>query len=62
MFKIRYPLACKNEVKDWARYKIIFDIDGATFSARFASISKLGSVIFKAQAFDDIGSIGMVPW
>lgn len=55
-------MVCRNDMKDWARYKIIFDIDGATFSARFASILKLGSAIFKAHAFEDIGSIGMKAW
>lgn len=62
IFRIRYPLACRSDMKDWARNKIIFDIDGATFSARFSLILKLDSAIFKAHAFEDIGSIGMKPW
>jgi hypothetical protein len=61
-FNIRYPKSCLTEIQTWSRYKIILDIDGATFSARFPKILQLGSAIFKINTFDDIGTIGAIPW
>ena len=45
-----------------AENKIIFDIDGATYSERFHKILKLDSVIFKIFTFDDIGTLAVRPW
>ena len=42
--------------------KIIMDIDGNTYSARFPVLLSTTSVIFKLAAFDDFGSLMAEPW
>lgn len=43
--------------------KIILDVDGNTYSSRFATLLfSSGSAIFKASLFDDIGSSFSKPW
>lgn len=42
--------------------KIIIDIDGNTYSGRFPSLLASGSAVFKAAAFEDIGTVATRPW
>jgi hypothetical protein len=66
-FKSSYPLADLKlqelfGLSTLHKYKILIDIDGATYSARFPNLLQMGSAVFKANAFDDIGSIVTNPW
>lgn len=42
--------------------KIIIDIDGNSYSARFPVVLSTGSVVFKMAAFEDVNTIVAVPW
>jgi hypothetical protein len=44
------------------RSKIIIDIDGNTYSARFPLVLSTGSAIFKMKAFEDYGSMMAKPF
>lgn len=42
--------------------KIIIDIDGNTYSGRFPILLLSGSAVFKAAAFEDIGTVATRAW
>lgn len=44
------------------RFKILIDIDGIAFSARFPSLLRLGAAVFKVEGMADAGNIGFEPW
>jgi hypothetical protein len=43
-------------------YKVLIDIDGNTFSARFDRLLKSGSLVLKIAAFEDMISMLTKPW
>lgn len=45
-----------------SKYKILLDIDGASYSERFPKLLQRQSAVFRAKAFEDIGTILMTPW
>ena len=45
-----------------AKYKIILDIDGNTYSGRFPALLSYSSVIFKIHAFEDVATIFARAW
>jgi hypothetical protein len=61
-FKHQYPLTCTTNMQSWSKYKIVIDIDGATYSSRFPLVLQLGSAVFKIKTFEDVGTIGAIPW
>ncbi len=55
--KKKYPFSYKIPMASQAKYKILIDVDGISFSARFPVLLKLGVAVFKAKIFDDIGNV-----
>ena len=47
---------------DQVRNKVILDIDGNSYSARFPQLLSSGFVVFKMSAFEAIGTILPMPW
>lgn len=45
-----------------AKFKIIIDIDGNTYSSRFTTLMRMGVAIIKIAAFDDFGFVAARPW
>lgn len=43
-------------------YKVLIDIDGNTFSARFDRLLQSGSLVLKIAAFEDMISLLTKPW
>lgn len=47
------PLAARVDASDALQYKVVFDIDGNAWSARFRRLLGSGSVVFKTTIFPE---------
>lgn len=45
-----------------AEFKLNIDIDGFTYSQRFAGVMSLGSAVIKITAFKDVPLVAAKPW
>ena len=45
-----------------SKYKILIDIDGNSYSARFSFLLRTGSVVFKIAAIHDLCTLITRPW
>lgn len=58
-----YGLANKFlSLKAQARYKVLIDIDGNSYSGRFPQLLSTGSAVFKIHTVRDIATEVMKPW